>query len=98
MGRPKKNLVEELVESEAAEAAVAEAEEAPKSSKADLVDVLKDRVEILTAKVKDYEKLAARLDGLGEDLGAFAVVLGRIYGDPLKGELSRIALRHKGDK
>lgn len=97
MGRPKKNPAEEALASTGLATVVSIAEKPEPKEKA-LIDVLKERVEILTGQVKDYEKLAVRIDGLGQDLADFAVVLGRMYGDPLKGELSRIALRHKGDR
>lgn len=99
MGRPKK-IVEGVGAEPPASEEVKETASEPKPAKQDkaLIDVLKERVEILTGQVKDYEKLAVRIDGLGQDLCDFAVVLGKMYGDPIKGELSRIALRHKGDR
>lgn len=72
-------------------------QEKPKAAKShDLVDVLKERVELLTEQVKGFERLQERVRGLEGDLVDFSNTLSLMFGEPLKTKLSGIAIRHIG--
>lgn len=72
-------------------------QEKPKAAKSqDLVDVLKERVEILTENVKGFERLQERVRGLEGDIVDITNVLSLMFGGPLKAKLTEIAVRHIG--
>ena|SRR3990167_1920724 len=64
----------------------------------ELVDVLRERVEILTEQVKGFEKINERMRELELDLADFAVALHKVWGDPLGMRLREIANRSVGRK
>ncbi len=72
-------------------------EDKPRASKSEgLADVLKERVEILTAQVQGFERLQERVKGLEQDLVDISNVLSLTFGEPIKTKLSGIVVRQVG--
>ena len=95
--RTEDSAVLEVPKSDPSEATPDVKETKPKAAKDQaLVDVLKDRLEILTKQVQGFERLQERIKGIEQDLVDISNVLSLTFGEPIKTKLSGIVVRQVG--